>query len=130
MNIKIVTVTLGIVVFVVIGMALLRGVDGGLAYDTDTLKKLATCLTEKGAVFYGSAWCGHCKNQKTAFGDASELLPYVECSTSNGSLQALECMAAQIESYPTWDFPDGTRALGHLPFETLINHSGCELSTL
>ena len=35
---------------------------------------LANCLTEKGAVMYGTEWCSHCQNQKKSFGKSFEYI--------------------------------------------------------
>ncbi|MDP7116577.1 MAG: hypothetical protein QF915_05950 [Candidatus Woesearchaeota archaeon] len=80
--------------------------------------KLATCLTEKGATFFGAYWCGHCKAQKEMFGDAVNLLPYVECSLPERAGQTQVCKDEDIQSYPTWkvngEVVTGTQSLGQL----------------
>lgn len=83
----------------------------------------ATCLKDKGAVFYGAFWCPHCQEQKKLFGSAAKFLPYVECSTADGQGQAQICKDAKIESYPTWKLADGTE----IPNE---NGAGVSLETL
>jgi len=32
-----------------------------------------------------------------------------------------------IEGYPTWEFPDGSRQSGEVPFSQLSERSGCPL---
>ncbi len=66
----------------------------------------ATCLKDKGAIFYGAFWCPHCKAQKEVFGSSVKLLPYVECSTADGTNQTQICKDKNILSYPTWVFPN------------------------
>ena len=91
----------------------------------EELEALATCLTDSGATFYGAFWCGHCISQKRAFGNAFDLLPYVECSTPDGRDQIAECAAAGITGYPTWEFADGTRVGGEIALSALAAYSGC-----
>ncbi len=86
---------------------------------------LAQCLKDSGATFYGAFWCVHCKQQKENFGSAVSVLPYVECSTADGKGQNAVCASKKVESYPTWEFKDGTRTTGVQTFSTLAEKSGC-----
>src|SRR3989344_7482831 len=72
------------------------------------LDGFAQCLADKEVIFYGAFWCPHCQTQKALFGRSVKLLPYVECSTPDGNDQLQICKDEGIESYPTWEFPDGT----------------------
>jgi glutaredoxin len=87
-------------------------------YDT-----FATCLKEKGAIFYGSASCPHCKEQKKLFGESAKLLPYVECSGEGTQ----NCVEKEIKNVPTWEFADGSRLLGKIPLAQLAEKTGCIL---
>ena len=87
--------------------------------------QFAECLKDKGAVFYGAFWCPHCKAQKTLFGDAVSLLPYVECSTTDGNAQTQVCIDKKIEGYPTWEFADGSRLSGEQTFAQLAAKTEC-----
>lgn len=89
--------------------------------------EFAQCLEDKGAVFYGAFWCNHCQSQKEMFGSSAKLLPYVECSTTDGSAQTLECTEKNITSYPTWEFADGSRLMGEIPLEQLAEKTSCPL---
>lgn len=91
--------------------------------------ELALCLADKGVIFYGAFWCPHCAEQKKIFGPSAKLLPYRECSTPSGAGQLQECKDAKIESYPTWVFPDGSRASATLSPEALAEKSGCSLAS-
>jgi hypothetical protein len=91
-------------------------------YDTFT-----QCLKDKGVKFYGAFWCPHCQNQKKMFGNSSKLLPYVECSLPSGNGQTQECIDKNIQTYPTWEFADGSRETGELSFERLAEKSSCSL---
>ncbi len=87
----------------------------------------AQCLKDKGVAFYGAFWCPHCQDQKKIFGNSAKLLPYVECSLPSGKGQTQECIDKGIETYPTWEFADGTRETGELSFERLSEKSSCNL---
>jgi len=93
----------------------------------------ATCLKDKGLVFYGAFWCPHCQAQKKLFGSSAKFLPYVECSTPDASGQTQACIDKKIQSYPTWELPDGTiipddstNGAG-VTLQTLAAKSGCVL---
>src|SRR3989344_9366604 len=61
-------ISLAIIVFIVIIVAqwyLSNQQPTVGVYDT-----FAQCLTEKGAIFYGTFWCPHCKDQKELFGNS------------------------------------------------------------
>ena len=88
---------------------------------------LAQCITEKGATFYGTFWCPHCAEQKKLFGSSVKYLPYVECSTPDGKGQLPVCTQANISSYPTWEFADGTRKTGTISLEELAYTTGCSI---
>lgn len=92
-----------------------------------TLDGFATCLKDKGALFYGAFWCPHCQNQKAMFGRSSKLLPYVECSTPDGNGQLQICKDKKVETYPTWTFADGTTLTGEIPLAKLAEKTGCVL---
>mgnify|MGYP001595993635 CR=1 FL=1 len=89
---------------------------------------LAQCITKNGVKFFGAFWCPHCAEQKKLFGNSTKLLPYVECSTPNAVNQTQECMDAKIESYPTWQFADGSRTSKVLKPEELATLSQCTAS--
>lgn len=91
------------------------------------LDSFAQCLGEKGATFFGAFWCPHCQAQKKMFGASAKLLPYTECSLPDGKTRTQECIDKNIESYPTWEFADGSRETGEVPLATLAEKTGCEL---
>jgi len=126
MNTKPIVITL-IVTFVIVAlMVFLTTVEKKGAVSEDDLASLATCLTDSGAKFYGAFWCGHCQSQKRAFGDAASLLPYIECSTEDGSGQLPICEAAGITSYPSWEFADGSLLLGEISLSQLAEKAECD----
>lgn len=118
--------------FIIIGAIVLLGIGGAIfssrqsSQDTDPRIAFAQCLSDAGAKFYGAFWCPHCQAQKRAFGSkASKVLPYVECSTADGNSQTQACKDAGVQSYPTWEFPDGTRTTGTKSFQELAEATGC-----
>lgn len=91
------------------------------------LDTFAMCLKEKGAVFYGAFWCPHCQATKAMFGRSAKHLPYEECSTPNQQGQLQICIDKKIESYPTWEFADGSRMTGERTLLELSEKTGCPL---
>lgn len=103
----------------------------GTIEQTETVSEsFAKCLTANGAKLYGAWWCSHCQSQKKMFGDALQYVNYIECEqvpgTSQGSITDT-CKAAEIQSFPTWDFADGTRKTGRLTASQLSELAGCSL---
>ncbi len=88
---------------------------------------LAKCLTEKGVKLYTASWCGHCQNQKAAFGDGVEYLNNTECAEGDGWAQ--ECKDADVKSVPTWIFPDGQMKTGTQSLSELAKLAGCVYSS-
>ena len=85
-------------------------------YDT-----LALCMTEKGAIMYGSDECTHCLSQKEDFEGSFDLITYVECRK-----QKAECEKEAIVNTPTWKI-DGKRYMGRRSLSELAELSGCKL---
>lgn len=124
-NVKVFVSVIGILIVGVIVTAILRTNTGPAEpgkYDT-----FAQCLKDTGVTFYGAFWCPNCQNQKKSFGTSAKLLPYVECSTLDAKGQLPACIEKSIQSYPTWEFADGSRTTGDLPLETIAEKSGCAL---
>ena len=121
----------GVVVFIILVAVFDRQATSG----PGELDAFATCLKDRGAIFYGTFWCPHCANQKKLFGKSVKFLPYVECSTADGKNQLLICKEKNITSYPTWDFlPVGeatttTRLTGEINLDKLAEQTGCQLPT-
>ena len=91
-------------------------------YDT-----FAVCIKDSGATFYGAFWCSHCQSQKKLFGTSEKFLPYVECSTPDGSGQTQICTDKKITGYPTWIFKDGSILNGEVALATLAEKTSCVL---
>lgn len=85
---------------------------------------LAKHLTAVGAKMYGAFWCPHCYEQKQLFGKAAfEQVTYVECAPEGKNPQPQACLAAGIQSYPTWEIKGQVLKGAQLP-EKLAEVSG------
>lgn len=120
----------GITIFWVVLAVLIVGGFGWTMYAKTLPGKydgLAQCLKDKGAIFYGAFWCPHCQEQKKMFGNSAKLLPYVECSTPDGKNQTQICIDKGVQSYPTWEFADGSKLTGEQQPQILAEKAGCEM---
>ena len=79
------------------------------------------CLKDKGAVFYGTDWCPHCKAQRATLGDALATVTEVDCDA-----QKALCAKKKITGYPTWVLADDTRLIGSQSLEQLSAATDCE----
>lgn len=85
-------------------------------------QNFAKCLSDSGAVFYGTEWCPHCKEQKEMFGDDIKEIRYVDCDKNKNF-----CDKEKIEAYPTWKFKDGSFLRGKRELKDLSEKTGCKL---
>ena len=85
-------------------------------------------MTEDDVKFYGAFWCPRCVEQKALFGKSVKFVDYIECSPPDRRGQYPICVDANIESYPTWIFSDGSRLSGVVPLNTLAERSDCSLN--
>ena len=80
--------------------------------------QLAQHLTSQNVTMYGAYWCPHCESQKELFGDAVEVLNYVECDPQGENAQPQLCQDKSIQGYPTWEIDGvlypGTHSLKEL----------------
>ena len=88
---------------------------------------LAKHLTAIGAKKYGAFWCPHCYEQKQLFGkEAFAEINYLECDPQGENPQREKCLAAGIQSFPTWEIDGklypGTKTLEELA--KLSNYQG------
>ncbi|MEK6891813.1 MAG: hypothetical protein AABX25_01385, partial [Nanoarchaeota archaeon] len=100
----------------------------GMTTTSNQYDNFAKCLTDKGVKMYGAYWCSHCNNEKALFGESFQYVDYTECSLPDNSGQTQVCLNANIDSYPTWEFKDGSRIKGEMTFLQLSQKSGCSLS--
>ena len=108
-------------VIIIIGGALIVNAKTPGKYDD-----FAQCIKDSGTKFYGAYWCPHCQTQKSLFGKSVKKLPYVECALSQDK-QTQVCIDQKVESYPTWQFPDGARVTGEQTFEELAAKTSCTI---
>jgi len=94
----------------------------GTAQKSAKYDDFAECVTDSGAVFYGTLWCPHCKKQKTLFGDAISKINFVDCDAEKDL-----CRQKGITSYPTWIFGDGSRRSGTQSLENIAKKTNCPL---
>lgn len=87
--------------------------------------QLANHLDETGATMYGAYWCPHCADQKEMFGQAVDLVPYVECAADGENAQPQLCKDKGIQGYPTWEI-NGEFYPGSQSLDTLADLSGFE----
>ena len=85
----------------------------------------AKCITENGAIFYGSFQCVHCTTQKNMFGNSMRYVKYVECGPLGGP-QTLACQQAGITGYPSWIIGN-IKYEGVQQFNKLAELTGCQL---
>jgi len=90
------------------------------------LVQFARDLDDAGVIFYGAAWCPICTQQKELFEDGGDDLPFVEVTGPDRTSNSIGD-ANNVQSYPTWDFPDGTRRTGVLSLQELSNLSGVSI---
>ena len=108
-------------------IAIIIGVVGFLAWknlapsNQGNYGDFARCLSNKGAIMYGSKYCGHCDNQKKLFGNSFSYINYIECTE-----QMDVCEQNGISGVPLWEI-NGQRYPGEQSLETLSDISGCEL---
>ena len=121
------TIFFTVIIILVLGAVATFIVRGTGPSSTVNYDAFATCIKDKGAVFYGASWCVHCQAQKKEFGSSAKLLPYVECSTTDGGDQTQICKDKKITGYPTWIFADGSELTGELSFATLAEKTSCVL---
>jgi thiol-disulfide isomerase/thioredoxin len=129
-NIKIFVWIIGILILGTIATVLIQSRNstppGPGKYDA-----FATCLKDKGVLFYGAFWCPHCQEQEKLLEASRQTLAseglYVECSTPDAAGQTQVCINKKIQSYPTWIFADGSQLNGTIPLQQLADKSSCVL---
>lgn len=82
----------------------------------------AKCLTEKGFIMAGTDWCHFCKEQKGMFGKSFKFVDYRNCDINKAW-----CDSNNVERYPNWILPDGTKRRGVQKLSMLSQLSGCNL---
>lgn len=91
--------------------------------DANNLVGFAKALADSGTRFFGAAWCTFCNQQKALFEDGAKFLPFIEVTNPDRTANQI-AIDENITQYPTWEFPDGTRAVGLQTLATLAQRSG------
>lgn len=97
--------------------------DGAVVSAVSPEASLAQHLAATGGTMYGAYWCPHCADQKAMFGEAIDLVPYVECAEDGENAQPDLCRTKNIQAYPTWEI-DGQLYPGVKSLEDLAQLSG------
>lgn len=92
------------------------------------LVAFAKALTEAGVKKFTAAWCVFCSQQKELFQDGGSYLPSIEVTNPDRTLNEIG-VENNITSFPTWEFPDQTRASGLLDLQTISERSGVAIPT-
>ncbi len=115
---------IGTIIFVVIvGIIFLS--KGKEKYSSESMDNFAKCLTEKGAIMYGTFWCPHCAKTKKLFGSSFSYINYIECDPRGDNEQSILCISKNIDKYDTWEFSDGTRLISEPTLEQFTQKTGC-----
>ncbi|MEO1529383.1 MAG: peptidylprolyl isomerase, partial [Planctomycetota bacterium] len=102
------------------GLVAVSEAEGEPAPD---LVQFAQDLATAGVIFYGADWCPACTEQKQLFQDGGDDLPFIEVTNPDRSAGQI-AIDNNITAYPTWVFPDTTRAEGVLTLQQLSDRSG------
>lgn len=94
--------------------------EGEAAND---LVAFAKALDQAGVTFFGAAWCPFCTQQKELFEDGGDFLPFVEVTNPDRTLNSIG-QAEGIQTFPTWDFPNGDRITGIMTLAEISAASG------
>ncbi len=115
-------ITLGVVIVILFIVVILAFQEVNMEGNNVALDAFAQCLSDRGAVMYGTYSCPVCKKQKQLFGDSFRFIPYVECMEESD-----RCVANNIEKVPTWIFSNEKKAIGLQSFEALAAETSCSL---
>ncbi len=92
------------------------------------LVAFAKALSAAGVKFFGADWCPICNQQKALFEDGARFLPFIEVTNPDRTLNEVG-IANGISTFPTWEFPDGSRATGLLSLNEISQRSGVLIPT-
>ena len=92
------------------------------------LVAFAKALTQAGTKYFTAAWCPHCNAQKAMFDDGANYLNAIEVTNPDRTLNEVGT-ANNITSFPTWEFPDGTRISGLQTLQTISERAGVAIPT-
>jgi hypothetical protein len=103
-------------------------VTSTVSFEVQDLAAFAEALSASGTTFFGAAWCPHCTDQKELFEDGQVYLPFVEVTNPDRTPNQIG-IDENIATYPTWEFPDGSRLEGLQSLDTLSDRSGVPIPT-
>ena len=115
-------ITFGIIIAILLIVVILALQEVSSGDNNAELDTFAQCLSDRGAVMYGTYSCPYCRKQKDLFGDAFRFVSYVECTQEPD-----RCVADGIDVTPIWLFPNDGRLVGLQSFEALAAKTGCVL---
>tara|TARA_B100000315_G_scaffold72174_1_gene65770 strand:+ start:44 stop:406 length:363 start_codon:yes stop_codon:yes gene_type:complete len=90
--------------------------------QANSYEAFAECLSDEGAVMYGTDRCEYCKSQKSMFGEAFKAISYVNCD-----FNADTCQSKGIIGYPSWFVNDELLGYGVQTFSLLGEATGCKV---
>ena len=90
-------------------------------------ESLAKCLARKGMRLFGAHWCKPCHDQLALFGKDAPDVPYTDCQPEGTFGNIPECDTLDIQTYPTWRFPDGYKSVGVRSLKWLSQSTSCPL---
>ncbi len=87
--------------------------------EDGTYDKFVKCLSSKSLVLFGSADCEYCNSLKSAFGQSSNFLSYIDCSKDKSR-------CGDVKEYPMWHF-SGQYLRGNFSLQELSIITKCIL---
>ncbi len=111
-------------IYIVIVLVVISAISYGIITKSSSKKTydgFTQCITEQGAIMYGTDWCHFCQDQKKKFGKSFKYVNYINCD-----LNELECNTAGVEGYPTWVI-NGESYSGVQQLQYLSSLTKCEL---
>ena len=111
----------------VLTLFVLAACSSGPSIPQSEIDEFAKCITENGAIMYGTFWCPHCAKTKKMFGSSFQYVRYIECDPRGDNEQSELCIANEIDKYDTWEFNDdpSTRLVSEPSFADLSEKTGC-----
>lgn len=91
----------------------------------DERTKLAQCLDEKRAEFYGGKYCADCEKQLMLFGSSVGFLHYIECETNTRG-EVVDSRCDNLREIPAW-YIDGEIHYGFMDLAELKEVSNCDI---
>ncbi|MEO1616327.1 MAG: tandem-95 repeat protein [Planctomycetota bacterium] len=92
------------------------------------LVQFAKDIAATNTTFFGAYWCPACTQQKQLFQDGADFLPFIEVTGPDRTINQIG-IDNNITVYPTWVFPDNTRASGVLSLEEISQRTGVPIPT-